>query len=1077
MPEASRAAWGELGERALGARGLYYPSRHLIKLALLHGVDSTAFHEAYHAIEYQLQSPQERALMEREIGRIRDYVQKKRGYTKAEVDDLRPEEVRAIGFEEYATDRSKGEGLHFMVKRWYHRLWEAIQRLINGLRNLGFQRFEDIYDKAYRGGYRNAKGDTPRPEARPREDDALASIARGPGGPNSFDNTISDILRTRILGKLGDLNATEMRTQIQDKFIRVKKAEESVGNVPTPLSAYQAESLYYGRTGEKLERLDRESIDPLIAAMKARGITREELDQFLMARHAVERNEAVGALHPPGSDFNRAINDHDITGASGLSRNEARDILSRFLPRAADFKAVAARVYAINHQTLRTLFDAGLISRDQFDAMIGKYNYYVPLRGFAEGSEHEDSLARQGSGVDVRGKETKQAFGRKSEADSPLAYVLMQAQLAVVRAEKNRVGNTFLKFVRANPDPERWVVDRPEAVQTISKTTGFVTRAENNLSLQADNVFSTKVDGREVRITLKGPDGLNLARALKNMGTANVHSLIRLVATITHTMARLSTAWNPEFIAPNFARDMGEAFINLQAQDQRGFIRNFGLHILPSIRGARAAIAGKTAPPGSNLARYIDAFHRFDRAGGRVRFFGLDDPDDLKGRVDSKLSRLNGGPINAAKDVAEAVGDTLEAINGGIENATRLAAFMAAKDVGMSDADAAMLARNLTVDFNKKGELGSAIGALYMFANAGVQGSARMVKSLGNRKVQMAVFALAAASAASALLAIAEGGEDQSKVPNYLKIPPWERDKNLIVMMKNGYYAKMPLPYGFAPFAVTGAHLTSVLMGKETPGKAFGAIMSSVLDAFNPLGEEDKWTTGVMPSALRPAVHIASNRNWTGRPIYPDEKPWTKGLPDSSQSFRTDSTFSKEAAKKLNEWTGGSPYKSGSLMGLDTDIHPGVIDHMLQSVTGGVGKFGKGLVETLIAGVRDGKWDVENTPVLRRFVGRVGPMADQAAFYEAERAEKERQNAVAAARKGLHGPDADTAREFIKENPSGPARGAFHHADDQIRRARREEDRVTNDPALSGAERAKRIDAIHKRIQDIQNENRARAQQ
>lgn len=885
----------------------------------------------------------------------------------------------------------------------------------------------------------------------------------------SFDSSIGDILHTRVLGKLGELNATEARVQFQDKFIRVKKAEDSVGPTPSTLSTYQAESLYYGRTGERLERLDTNQLDPLVDLMKSRGVAREELDKFLEARHAPERNNKIGAMYPASHDFNRAITDHAIVGGSGMSTNEALKVIRdiKAAGKLADYLAVAKKVDLMIYDTRRALFDGGLIDRETFDAWNNTFKYYVPLRGYAEGSEHEESLAKQGAGVDVRGKESKQAFGRKSRADSPIAYVMVQAQLAIVRVEKNKVGNTFLKFVRANPDPKRWTIDRPETTRTISKKTGLVTTVENGLSLQADNVFSTKVNGKDVRITLHGPDGLNLARALKNMGTANVHSLIRLAANVTHTMAKLSTAWNPEFIIPNFARDIGEAFINLQEQDQKKFVKNFVGHILPSIRGAMAAVEGITPAPGSKLEKYVDAFHRFDREGGRVRFFGLDDPDTVGVNIEAKLRRTEGGPLNRLKDAAAKVSDALEVINSGIENATRLAAFMAAEDAGMSAPDAAMLARNLTVDFNKKGELGSVIGALYMFANAGTQGAARMVKALSSRKVQYAVAALAAVGAAAALLAIAGGGDDETGKANYLKIQPWERDKNLIFMMPGGYYAKLPLPYGFAPFAVTGAQFTAVAMGKESVGKAFGSIMSSVIDAFNPLGQEDVWTTGITPSMLRPAVHIASNKTWTGRPLYPMEEPWNRGLPDASQSFRSDSSFSKETAKKLNEWTGGSPYKSGAV-----DIHPATIDHMLQTITGGVGHFGKGIVETLISGIRDHEWSPEKTPVLRRFVGRVGAQADQAMFYEAERAEKERQNAVAKAKKDLAGPDADQARKFLKENPAGPAKGAFESADKQIKDQRKQEGRVTNDPSLSSADRKRKIDDIERRIQEIQNRAR-----
>jgi hypothetical protein len=72
----------------------------------------------------------------------------------------------------------------------------------------------------------------------------------------------------------------------------------SLSHLPDLCSAYQAENLYYGLTGERLEQLDKQHIDPLMSAMKARGITLAEIDKYLMARRAKERNEAVGRLHP-----------------------------------------------------------------------------------------------------------------------------------------------------------------------------------------------------------------------------------------------------------------------------------------------------------------------------------------------------------------------------------------------------------------------------------------------------------------------------------------------------------------------------------------------------------------------------------------------------------------------------------------------------------------------------------------------------------------------------------------------------------------------------------------------------------
>jgi hypothetical protein len=137
--------------------------------------------------------------------------------------------------------------------------------------------------------------------------------------PGSFDSSIGDILGRRLLGRLSDLNATEARVQLQDKFTRVAKAEKSVGALNSE-SAHQAESLYYGRTGQRLESLGEHHIDPIVREMKARDISLEHMDEFLYARHAVERNAKIGAMYRPGHEFYDAMSDPNIVGGSGMSK-------------------------------------------------------------------------------------------------------------------------------------------------------------------------------------------------------------------------------------------------------------------------------------------------------------------------------------------------------------------------------------------------------------------------------------------------------------------------------------------------------------------------------------------------------------------------------------------------------------------------------------------------------------------------------------------------------------------------------------------------------------------------------------
>lgn len=1063
------------------AAGIYRLGEDMIRLAFLPAqwqmMDNAAYHESYHHLEARLQTAAERKLMEAETPRLREWIKGKTKLSNKQVDGLAGYEVRAIAFQTYAHERQQGKpqpgaGLHITVRRWFERLWEGFRALANGLRGLGFKTYEDIFNAAYKGelaGRRPSESVNIDPDSMAASSDIFFKRS-----DESHDTSLEDVFGRRLLGRLSDLNLTEARVQLQDKFARVKNAEQSVG-AESSESAYQAESLYYGRTGYRLEKLTENQIDPILREMKARDIDVADLDEFLSARHAPERNNKIGELYKdqPDHDFYRAIDDHDVVGASGWSTNEALGAIRAVKAKGklADYLAVAKMVDALNLQTRRTLLNASLIDQATFNSWGEQYKYYVPFRGWAEGSEHEESLRHQGAGMNIRGKEAKQAFGRKSKSASPLAYSIMQAELAIVRAEKNRVGNIFLRFVREHPDRDRWAINEPKLFKRIDPNTGLVTTIPDNLVLQDDNVFTTKVGGRPVHITLKGPDGLNLARALKNMGSVNIHPLIRAYSTITHTMAKLSTAWNPEFMIPNFVRDLGEAFINLQEQEQKGFVRNFMRHIKPALEGSMLAIAGKTPEKGSKLARYVEAFHRFDRAGGRVRFFGLNEPDQIETNANRKLARLSGGPLNTLKDFGDRAAKAVEIAGGGIENATRLAAFMAAEDAGFSTADAAMLARNLTVDFNKKGELGSGISALYMFANAGIQGIARMMRAMGHRDVQKAVGWLIFTSMLATLWSLMAGGDDDSGVPNYMKIPEWERDKNLIFMTGKDSYVKIPLPYGFSMFAVLGSHAVTTLQGAEKPGKAASAVVNSILNAFNPLGEESSMLMDLVPSAMRPAFYIWSNINWTGRPLYPEPMPGKGSTPDSGQSFRTDSAFSKEAAKQLNAWSGGNAYQSGAI-----DVHPASIDHVLQAFTGGLGRFAKGVAETVVNGA-SGEWQIEKTPIIRRFVGKVGAEADRAIYYEKRQEVRDLEAAMAAARKDRSaGVNLDQANETLRESGKvHRSKEIFDAADGRLKGLRRQVEKIEADKTMSDSARRNELTGLRERMRKIQNDARAAA--
>jgi hypothetical protein len=104
----------------------------------------------------------------------------------------------------------------------------------------------------------------------------------------------------------------------------------------------------------------------------------------------------------------------------------------------------------------------------------------------------------------------------------------------------------------------------------------------------------------------------------------------------------------------------------------------------------------------------------FNAAGGTTGYRDLYlHAEDRAKTLLEELKALDRGQCQ--QGMAHAVLDWLSDYNEAMENATRLAAYKAALDQGMSKERAASLAKNLTVNFNRKGRQTRELGALVRF--------------------------------------------------------------------------------------------------------------------------------------------------------------------------------------------------------------------------------------------------------------------------------------------------------------------------------------------------------------------------
>ena len=90
----------------------------------------------------------------------------------------------------------------------------------------------------------------------------------------------------------------------------------------------------------------------------------------------------------------------------------------------------------------------------------------------------------------------------------------------------------------------------------------------------------------------------------------------------------------------------------------------------------------------------------------------------------------------------------VEDINATVENAVRLSTFMVARDSFMEAgldrdeavASAASMAKNMTINFNRKGESGNFLNGLYLFFNAQVQGTRVVLRGVAGSKVKRGIL-------------------------------------------------------------------------------------------------------------------------------------------------------------------------------------------------------------------------------------------------------------------------------------------------------------------------------------------------
>ena len=245
-----------------------------------------------------------------------------------------------------------------------------------------------------------------------------------------------------------------------------------------------------------------------------------------------------------------------------------------------------------------------------------------------------------------------------------------------------------------------------------------------------DNEVMAYMNGHEIRIQIK--DDL-LAQAYKNLGVEALPTILRVGRAMNGWMSKAYTGYNPEFIFTNIQRDFTSGLINLTGEE--GFL--MAMKAVKNYPSSFASLLKYAATGESN--KWIDSYRA---NGGNTGAAYLSDLERLGEEVNGEyaayqgvLKNLKSGDrANALRAAGRKAFNVslkyIEHLNQAGENAFRLATFRAMIESGKSANEAAHIAKNVTINFNRKGEIGAELNSLYLFFNANLQGTSALAHAL-----------------------------------------------------------------------------------------------------------------------------------------------------------------------------------------------------------------------------------------------------------------------------------------------------------------------------------------------------------
>lgn len=696
--------------------------------------------------------------------------------------------------------------------------------------------------------------------------------------------------------------------------------------------------------------------------------------------------------------------------------------------------------YATNDATkkiLRDSYNAGMMTEDNFNFVSGMYRNYIPLRGW--GDTNADQVWNYvGGGKGAFNQVVKEAKGRKSLADDPIAYIENMAESAILMNNRNWVKQHLLLLAQNHRTSllnvskawyiktkdaqgnEEWIPASPQITEGMTgrqveaaleafeqkmeqmQQNGEATQKREHLEISYPQTNGEERE-HEVRVMKGGEEYViyvngdpQLAQAVNNTRARKVREGIeesrpqRILARTGRYMAAAYTSMSPLFIPSNYMRDLTMTLASTAIREdarynyllRRNMLRHW--NTFPMVLSYQNGTLREKVRNGS-ASRVEQMFYDFMMNGGETGFVTSVDVEDLKKKFKNDLKDLNRMAANPKK-VGHIIMNSIETLNRAIEDSNRFMVYMTSIEYGRSIEEAVNNAKDVTLNFNRKGtgEHGwQAVRDMYLFINPAVQSLQTLGALAKHHPFKFTAVTtgwlatgLLVPMLNNLLMSFFGGDDDKDK---YWQFTKWDRRNNFIMWIPfTKEFVKIPLAQEFRGFYGVGDMIASKLWGGEKAEESWSDyawdLAGQIVDMLplDPTGYDGNIGLALTPNAARPIGELSLNVDFTGKPIFKNSE-YNKYDPNFTKAYVGTPDWLVRISKMVNSIDNKYPDVEQNAIDRFGDPkfnpnNPAVIDHLLSSYLGGSYTMGSQIIGVATKALNGDDIKMADIPLASKFV-------------------------------------------------------------------------------------------------------------